>query len=167
MADIEPMMLLGPESLPSNDQSAPAVGQGSEFEEPIDEAEVRPREDRKKPRQQPSDAPNEGKGGAKERHGREGGRKLGTGDGDSGSDSNSDEHGKEHRRSLADSWLAVRQWRQENSLAMEANREAGSDPTPETPAARRRRPGQELRRISNYPRRVLGAILRHEEQPSE
>lgn len=173
IADIEPMMLLGPASLPSSEQSAPTVGQGSEFEEPIDDAEVHPRENRRKPRQQPSVTPNESKGGEKERHGREGRRKLGMGDGDSGSDSDeqgnerSDDDGKEHRRSRADSWLP-RRWRlKKSTLAMEANRAAGFDGTSQAPAATRKRLFQELHHLSNYPRRVLRAMLGNEAETSD
>ncbi|BCS26895.1 uncharacterized protein APUU_51606A [Aspergillus puulaauensis] len=138
------MPLLGPASLPSGEQSAPAAGQPPEHEEPNDEAEVHPREDREAPQQQPSDTPNESKGGSKEKRGRKGGRKLGTAAGDSGSDSDeqwnedSDEDGNEHRRSRADSWIP-RTWRKGTSTPnMQANRAAERSATSETPAAIRR-----------------------------
>lgn len=172
MADIEPMPLLGPASLPSGEQSAPAAGPPPEHEEPNDEAEVHPREDREAPQQQPSDTPNEGKGGSKENRGREGGRKLGTAAGDSGSDSDeqwnedSDEDGNEHRRSRANPWAdssIPRTWRKGTSTPnMQANRAAERSATSETPAAIRRRRVQQLHRIWSYPRRVFAAIFGNE-----
>ncbi|OJJ01931.1 hypothetical protein ASPVEDRAFT_83453 [Aspergillus versicolor CBS 583.65] len=162
MTEIEPMMLLGPPSL-SSEQSAPVAGHGSVTKEHIGGPEIHPKKERRNPQQQqPSDTRNESKGGdAKERCGGEGGRKLATGGEDSGSDSDdqgsskSEEYGKEHRVSMAGMKIFGRQKPKGSVHPTGATREEECDGTSKTSASATKRFVEQANRLMSYPGRLL------------